>query len=80
MRVCPSPYIRGEVITKSDTVDIPGGLTDAVYVGVAGTVNWINEAGVACSITAIAGILPIRAKRIHSTGTAATTMVALYYQ
>lgn len=81
MHVFPAPFIRGEEITKSDTVDIPGGLTDAVYVGGAGVVAWVNQAGAVCNMTAIAGgLLPIRAKRINSTNTTATVAVALYQQ
>lgn len=81
MQVEVAPYVRGEAITKSDTVNIPGGLTDAVYVGGAGVVVWINQADVACSITAVAGgLLPIRAKRINDASTTATVMTALYRQ
>lgn len=86
MLVVSAPYVRGVVITKSDTVNIdPSGqkeLTDAVYVGGAGLLVWVNEADVTCAITAPAGaLLPIRAKRINSTvggTTSATLLVALY--
>lgn len=81
MQVETAPYVRGEAITKHDTANIPGGLTDAVYVGGAGVVVWVNQADVTCSITAVAGLLlPIRAKRVNDTSTTATVMVALYRQ
>lgn len=73
------PYDDAAAITKSDTVDIPEGLTDAVYVGGAGIVAAVFQNGEVVNFTAVAGeILPIRIKRVNSTTTTATLMVALY--
>lgn len=72
-------FNRAVPITKSDTVDFPGGVCDAIYVGGAGIVVAVMQDDSAVSFTAVAGgILPIRAKRVNSTTTAATLMVALY--
>lgn len=51
-----------------------------IYVGVAGNVVAVNEAGTAVTFTAVpAGtILPIYANRVNSTSTTATNMVGLY--
>jgi hypothetical protein len=77
------PYSKAAAITKSDTdnfVDIGGrSLCDAIYVGGAGIVVAILEDGTAVNFTCVAGqILPIKAKRVNSTTTTATLMVALY--
>ena len=68
-------------ITKSDTVNIvgPNALTDAVYVGGAGIVVAVFQDDSTAQFTAVAGeILPIAIKRVNSTTTTATLMVALY--
>jgi hypothetical protein len=72
-------YNLGADITKSDTVNIPQGLTDAIYVGGAGIVVVVWQNDTTSNFTAIAGeILPVKAKRVNSTTTTATLMVALY--
>lgn len=75
-------YNRGFTITKSDTVNFTeaeGLLTDAVYVGGAGIVVAVWEDGKKANFTCVAGqLLPIRIKRVDSTTTTATLMVALY--
>jgi hypothetical protein len=74
-----TPYNKAFAITKSDTVDIPSGLTDAVYVGGAGIVEAVFQDGSAVQFTAVAGeILPLAVKRVNSGNTTATLMVALY--
>jgi hypothetical protein len=66
-------------ITKSDTVNFPDGVCDAIYVGTAGVVVVVMENGDICPFTAVAGgILPVRAKRVNDTDTVPTLMVALY--
>lgn len=66
-------------ITKSDSVDFPLGISDAIYVGGAGIVVAVQEGGNTAQFTAVAGeILPIAAIRVNSTTTSATLMVALY--
>lgn len=74
-----TPFNKSDPITKSDTVNFTSGPCDAIYVGGAGTVTvvWVNDRTE--QFTCVAGqILPVRAKRVQSTGTAATLMVALY--
>jgi hypothetical protein len=74
-----TPYNTSEPITKSDTVNFVRVPSDAIYVGGAGTVTvvWMNDRTE--QFTCVAGqILPVRVKRVNSTGTAATLMVALY--
>ena len=73
-------------ITKSDTVDIvppvpgnPQRLTSAVYVGGAGTLVAVFENDAIGTFECVAGaLLPIAIKRVNSTNTDASLMVALY--
>ena len=72
-------YNRAAAITKSDTVDIPEGLTDAVYIGGAGITRFVFQDGSTVDMTCTAGqLLPLRVKRIQSATTASTLWVALY--
>lgn len=78
------PYNLAEAVTKSDTVNFAGftagkGLSDALYVGGAGIVVAIMENGDAIQFTCVAGqVLPVAMKRVNSTTTTATLMVALW--
>lgn len=72
-------YNKGVAITKSDTDNFADGLCDAIYVGGAGVVVVVFQDGSTASFTCIAGqVLPVRAKRVNSTNTTATLMIALY--
>lgn len=72
-------FARAAAITPSNTANIPEGLTEAVYVGGAGVVQAVLESDAVVAFTAIAGqIIPIKVKRVNSTSTTATLMVALY--
>lgn len=76
-------YNTARAITKSDTVNLPAnvndGVCDAVYVGGAGIVVAVFPDDSSQQFTCVAGqILPVRVKRVNSTTTTATLMVALY--
>ena len=78
-------YNVAVAITKSDTVNLaiagyrPSGLCDAIYVGGPGVVVAVMQDDSAISFTCVAGqVLPLAAKRVNSTNTTATLMVALY--
>ena len=81
-----TPYNFARQITPSNTIDIwqvtpinQRRLTDAIQVGTGGTVTVVLEDDSTVTFTLIAGqVLPIRCKRINSTGTAATLLVALW--
>jgi ribonuclease HI len=78
------PYNDIQTLAKSDTVNIyvDGGLTDAVLVGGAGIVVAVLQNDTTVTITGvIAGaLLPIAIKRVNSTTTSATNMIALRYR
>lgn len=74
-------YNKALAITKSDTVNFTQDAApcDAVYIGGAGIVVVVFEDNTTASFTCIAGqVLPVRAKRVNSTTTTATLMLALY--
>jgi hypothetical protein len=76
-----SSYNYAKAETKSDTVDFQKGTCDAIFVGTeAGNVTVVLENGDTVLFVAVpvGTILPIRAKRINSTGTGSSTFVALY--
>ena len=83
----PAAYNKWIAITKSDTVDI-GETTagagnavvpDAIFVGGAGNVVAVSEDGSTATFTAVAGsTILISPKRVNSTSTTATAMVALF--
>jgi hypothetical protein len=78
MQIEQQPFVRFTAITTSDTVDLPGGLADAVNVGVAGVVAAVSESGTVTNLTLPVGIHRIRVRRINATNTTATTLAALY--
>ena len=73
-------YNRIVAITKSDTVDFPDGPPKAIYAGGAGVLALVFNSGTIVNITAVAGaFLEIgQVKRVNSTNTTATVMVACY--
>ena len=73
------PADRAEEITKSDTVNFVLGVCDAIYCGTAGTVTVVFPNDEIAVFTSVAGtILPVKAKRVNLTDSAATLLVALY--
>lgn len=74
-----APGRRYAAITKSDTVNIPNGPARALYVGVTGDVALVGDDDAAVTFKAMpVGIHQISFKRVNSTGTAATDMVAIF--
>jgi hypothetical protein len=73
-------YNIASAVTTSNTVDLPGGICDALWVGGTGAITGVMEGGGSVVITAVpaGSLLPIKFKRINATGTTATVIVALY--
>ena len=73
-----SPSDRYEAVTPSDTVDLKEPCR-SIYVGVAGDFVAVKTDDSTCTFTVTAGaVIPVVAKRINSTSTTATGLVALY--
>ena len=68
------------VITTSDTVALPRGVCNGIYVGGAGNVVVLTEGGSVVTFTApvLGTVIPIRAVRVNTTNTTATLLLALY--
>lgn len=79
MTITAPRYNDYVAIAKSDSVNFAEGPCDAIYIGGAGIVVAVSENDNTTSFTCVAGqVLPISAKRVNSTNTSATLMVALY--
>lgn len=73
-----SPARALVAVTPHDTNELAAGCK-ALHIGAAGTISIIAvDDTEAVSLNVGQGILPIRAKVVKSTGTTATTIVALY--
>ena len=74
-----SPAIDGAVVVPSDTVQLAQ-VSRAIYVGSTGDIAAELASGTQVTFTAVpAGmILPLRLRKIRSTGTSATNIVALW--
>ncbi|QIE41258.1 spike base protein, RCAP_Rcc01079 family [Meridianimarinicoccus aquatilis] len=74
-----SPAIDGNMIVPSDAADLPH-VTRAIYVGTAGEIQAELASGVTVSFISVpAGtMLPLRLRKILSTGTTAGDLVALW--
>ncbi len=75
-------YTAARPITIDNTANIAGpnrDLTDAIYCGGAGIAQVVLQDDTVVPFTVVAGqILPVAAKRVNSTSTTASLLVALY--
>lgn len=73
----PSP--KYAVITPHDSTDLAN-MTRGIYVGGTGNIVAVMEDNTTCLFSAVpvGTILPIKVRRINSTSTTATLLVALY--
>jgi hypothetical protein len=67
-------------VVPSDTVDLAKVPTKGIYLGVSGDVKVTLSSGSTVTFTGLSSgvIHPIAAKRIYSTGTTATNILAVY--
>lgn len=76
-------YQTAYPVTPSDTADVRAGdLADALFVGGAGSgaLKVMMSDGQDCAFAGVGvGILPIKVKRVYSTGTNVTNIVALKF-
>ena len=74
-----APFVSWAAITPSDTVNMPAGCR-SVYVGGAGNIAALSWDDKLVTFTAVpvGTVLPIQAKRINTTNTTATLLIALY--
>jgi metal-dependent HD superfamily phosphatase/phosphodiesterase len=72
--------MEAAAVTPSDSTDLPNGVARALYIGGGGTVVLDTYTQTSLSFVGVqAGtILPVNVKRVRSTGTIATNLIALY--
>ena len=73
------PAVKGFEVAVSDGSDLPF-YPRALYVGVAGNVTVVMKDDTTLGFVGVTAgsFLPIRPKRVKSTGTTATNIIALY--
>jgi len=73
-------FQKASAVTPNDSTDLSGGVTRGLYIGAAGNVAVLMADGSAVTLTALAvGVThPIAVSRVKSTGTTATSILALY--
>lgn len=65
-------------VTPSDSADLPGGICRSLYVGGIGNIKITTSKGTEVTFNDVSGTLSVKAKRVWSTGTTASGIVALY--
>jgi len=80
-----SPFTKFEAVTLSDTVNFSLGMSDAIYIGtkgVTGTIVGVLQDGATITFVGLlAGtIYPLRLKRINTTTTDASNIVAMQWK
>lgn len=74
-----APAARAAAVTASDSADLTNGICRALYVGTTGNINVDMSDGATVLFSNVpVGIFPIKAKRVRSTSTTASNLVALY--
>mgnify|MGYP001163372299 CR=1 FL=1 len=71
---------KWEAVTASDSTDFSSGICRGLYVGTTGNVAAVMDDDTAITFVGVpAGVvLPIQARRVNSTNTTASNMVALF--
>ncbi|MFA6051554.1 MAG: hypothetical protein WC762_03090 [Methylobacter sp.] len=78
-RINAPAYQSAANVTPSDSVDLAGGVTSALFIGGAGTLKVTMADGTTPTFTFPAGFaIELCVTRIWLTGTTATLVVALY--
>lgn len=72
-----SPAYDAQAVTPDDDNDLAAPCR-ALYIGGAGDVKVTTLKGTTLTLAGVSGVLPLGVQRVHSTGTTATNIVALY--
>jgi hypothetical protein len=73
--------VKLAAVTPSDSADLPGGVCDSLWVGGVGNIAVIAQddtAAVTLTAVAAGSHVNVRARRVMSTNTTATLIVAMY--
>lgn len=72
-----SPASRAAAVTPNDAADLAAHAR-ALWVGGLGDVSVVTVGGDTVTFAAVSGLLPVRVKRVRTTGTTATGIVAVW--
>ena len=77
-QVITSPPEHAMTVTPSDTADLPA--PARIYVGVTGNVSVVTAGGETVAFAAFpaGAMLPVLVRRVRSTGTGASSLVAVF--
>lgn len=81
MSVLADPGYRLRAVTPHDSTNFTDGVCRALWVGGAGNIAILadgDSSAVTLAGVAAGTLLPIRARRVNSTNTTATSIVAIY--
>jgi hypothetical protein len=75
-----APAMEAVAITPSNSDDLPNGVARALYIGGGGIVVLDTYTQTSLTFAGLQSgtILPVNVKRVRSTGTTATSLIALY--
>lgn len=73
-----APGTDAAAVTPADGSDLPISPARSLWVGTFGDVKIDTTNGNAVTFVGVQGLLPVRAKRVYSTGTTASNIVAIY--
>lgn len=75
-----APAVSAASVTPNDSTDLTRIPTRGIYVGAGGDINLDMADGTTILFSSVPGgtVLPVQARRVRSTSTTATSLVALY--
>lgn len=78
-RMATYPAVSAVAVTTHNSTNF-GGIARALYVGVGGDVVVVfeNDSAITFKNAPSGAVIPVRCKRVNSTGTTATDIVALF--
>ena len=75
-----APAMEAAAVTPNNDADLPNGICRALYIGGGGTVvlDTANNTSLTFAGLQAGTILPLNVRRVRSTSTTATSIIALY--
>ena len=73
-----APFVKMVAVTPTDTAATTFESCRGLWIGVGGTITFINPDGTSVATTVPNGLFPVSAIRVAATGTTATSILAGY--
>ena len=74
----PASYVGAAAVTPDNATDLTVAPCRALYIGTAGTLRVTVNGSTVNFGAVVAGVFPVAVTRVHSTGTSASNILALY--